>query len=439
MPLETAANDVRDKVSQAVGDLPPDADPPIVSKADADASPIIFLNIQSDSRSLLELSEIAENTFKERLQTINGVSQIRIWGEKRYAMRLWINPDQLAAYQLTPLDVQNALQRENIELPSGSVEGLTTELTVRTQGRLTTPEEFNNLTIKEVNGRLVRFRDIGYAELGPENLRTVLKRDGDLVPGPYGDVWLRDTGPIFVRCGAELGSVRFRFNGWGKKYVMPGDEEVAAFVQAQVPGRAWDEVLVLEGGSIEVDGEGTLLTTRQCLLEPNRNPSCDVDEIEERISARLGIKRFLWLQDGLHNDHTDGHVDTLARFVAPGEVVCMHPAGLEDPNREVLETIRNDLATMTDAKGRRLRVHAVPSPGEIRGANGELLAASYVNFYIANTRVVVPQYGVRGDAQALAALAPLFPRREIVGSPARALVAGGGAFHCITQQQPAAA
>lgn len=261
----------------------------------------------------------------------------------------------------------------------------------------------------------------------------------DLVPGPYGDVWLRDTGPIFVRCGAELGSVRFRFNGWGKKYVMPGDEEVAAFVQAQVPGRAWDEVLVLEGGSIEVDGEGTLLTTRQCLLEPNRNPSCDVDEIEERISARLGIKRFLWLQDGLHNDHTDGHVDTLARFVAPGEVVCMHPAGLEDPNREVLETIRNDLATMTDAKGRRLRVHAVPSPGEIRGANGELLAASYVNFYIANTRVVVPQYGVRGDAQALAALAPLFPHREIVGSPARALVAGGGAFHCITQQQPAAA
>ena len=176
--LETAANDVRDKVSQAVRGLPPDADPPIVAKADADSDPIIFLNIQSDQRSLLELTDIAENVFKERLQTIKGVSEIRIWGQKKYAMRLWIESERLAAYNLTPLDVQQALQRENIELPSGRVEGANTELTVRTQGRLTTPEEFNNLILKEENGRLVRFRDIGNAELGPENLRTVLKRNG---------------------------------------------------------------------------------------------------------------------------------------------------------------------------------------------------------------------------------------------------------------------
>ncbi|MCI4650883.1 efflux RND transporter permease subunit [Phaeodactylibacter sp.] len=176
--LETAANDVRDKVSQVVGELPPDTDPPVVSKADADSDPIIFLNIQSDQRSLLELTDIAENVFKERLQTINGVSEIRIWGQKKYAMRLWIEAERLAAYGLTPLDVQQALQRENIELPSGRVEGANTELTVRTQGRLTTPDEFNNLILKEENGRIVRFRDIGYAELGPENLRTVLKRDG---------------------------------------------------------------------------------------------------------------------------------------------------------------------------------------------------------------------------------------------------------------------
>ncbi|MCB0569064.1 MAG: efflux RND transporter permease subunit, partial [Phaeodactylibacter sp.] len=176
--LETAANDVRDKVSRTIGQLPPEADPPIVSKADANSDPIIFLNIQSDKRSLLELTSIAENVFKERLQTINGVSEIRVWGSKRYAMRLWINPDKLAAYNLTPLDVQTALQRENIELPSGRVEGDATELTVRTQGRLVSPEDFNNLILKEEAGRIVRFRDVGYAELGPENLRTVLKRDG---------------------------------------------------------------------------------------------------------------------------------------------------------------------------------------------------------------------------------------------------------------------
>ncbi len=176
--LETAANDVRDKVSQVVRDLPTDADPPVVSKADADSDPIIFLNIQSDRRSLLELTDIADNIFKERLQTINGISEIRIWGSKRYAMRLWIDPEKLAAYDMTPLDVQNALRRENIELPSGRIEGVNTELTVRTKGRLVTPEEFNNLILKEEAGRIVRFRDVGVAELGPENLRTVLRRDG---------------------------------------------------------------------------------------------------------------------------------------------------------------------------------------------------------------------------------------------------------------------
>lgn len=176
--LETAANDVRDKVSQVVRTLPQDADPPVVAKADANAQPIIFLNIQSDKRSLLELTDVAENVFKERLQTIAGVSEIRVWGAKTYSMRLWIDPNKLAAYQLTPLDVRNALLRENIELPSGSVEGSNTELTVRTMGRLSTPEEFNNLVIKEESGRSVLFRDIGFAELGPENLRSSLRRDG---------------------------------------------------------------------------------------------------------------------------------------------------------------------------------------------------------------------------------------------------------------------
>ncbi len=176
--LEAAANDVRDKVSQAVQNLPPDADPPIVTKADANSFPIIFLNIKSETRSLLELTDIAINVFKERFQTIPGVSDIQVWGSKRYAMRLWMDPDKLAAYSLTPLDVRNALVRENVELPSGRIEGENTELTVRTMGRLTTTEEFNNLIIRDTGGIKVYFKDIGRAELGPENLRTVLKRDG---------------------------------------------------------------------------------------------------------------------------------------------------------------------------------------------------------------------------------------------------------------------
>lgn len=176
--LEDAANDVRDRVSRAQRVLPPDTDPPIVTKADADAIPIVFLNIKSDQRDLLELSDIAQRTFKERVQTIEGVSEVWIWGEKRYSMRLWMDPVKLAAFQITAVDVRNALSRENIELPSGRIEGKNTELTIRTLGRLSTVEDFNNLIIKESDSRLVRFSDVGTAELYPENDRTLLKRDG---------------------------------------------------------------------------------------------------------------------------------------------------------------------------------------------------------------------------------------------------------------------
>jgi multidrug efflux pump len=176
--LETAANDVRDKVSRAIRLLPPDVDPPIVAKADADAMPIINLNVKSDKRNLLQLSEFANNIFKERFQTIPGVSAVNIWGEKRYSMRLWLDPAKLAAYNLTPIDVRNAINRENVELPTGLIEGSRTELSIRTIGRLQNEEEFNDLIIKEVGGNIVRLRDIGYAQLGAENERTILKRDG---------------------------------------------------------------------------------------------------------------------------------------------------------------------------------------------------------------------------------------------------------------------
>jgi multidrug efflux pump len=181
--LERAANDVRDRVSRAMGNLPQDVDPPIVSKADADGQPIVFLNIRSRQRDLLELSDIADNTFKERLQTIPGVSRVDIWGEKRYAMRMWIDPQKLAAYALTPLDIRTALSRANVELPSGRIEGADVELTVRTMGRLMTEEDFNNLIVKQSGAQIVRFRDVGRAELGALNDRTVLKRDGTPMVG----------------------------------------------------------------------------------------------------------------------------------------------------------------------------------------------------------------------------------------------------------------
>ena len=176
--LETAANDVRDKVSRAQRFLPRDCDPPTVSKADADAMPILMVAIQSDKRSLLELSEIADLTVKEQLQTIPDVSSVQIWGEKRYSMRIWLDPVKLAAYGLTPVDVKNAITSENVELPSGSIEGNTVELTLRTMGQMHTAQEFNNVILKESNGNIVRVSDVGQAELGPADIKSYMKMNG---------------------------------------------------------------------------------------------------------------------------------------------------------------------------------------------------------------------------------------------------------------------
>ena len=176
--LETAANDVRDKVSRAQRYLPRDCDPPTVTKADADASPILMVTIQSDKRSLLELSEIADLTVKEQLQTISDVSGVQIWGEKRYSMRLWLDPAKMAGYGITPVDVKEALDRENVELPSGSIEGNTTELTIRTMGLMHTTQEFNDLVIRADAGRIIRLSDIGRAELGPQDTRSYMKMNG---------------------------------------------------------------------------------------------------------------------------------------------------------------------------------------------------------------------------------------------------------------------
>ena len=246
---------------------------------------------------------------------------------------------------------------------------------------------------------------------------------------PYGDVWLRDTGPIFVRRPGEVAAARFRWDGWGGKYVMPGDDGVSAAVARIAGVRGFAHDLVLEGGSVEPDGAGTLLTTRQCLLDGVRNPGASQRGIEEVLRGALGADRVIWLDRGLVNDHTDGHIDTLARFVAEGVAVCMEPAS-GDPNADALRGIIADL----DAA--RLEVFTVPSPGAVLDGAGALLPASYMNFYIGNQAVVVPTYGARADDAALARLEPLFPGRRVVGVRAEGVLVGGGAFHCCTQHQP---
>jgi len=260
----------------------------------------------------------------------------------------------------------------------------------------------------------------------------------EIIPATFGDIWLRDTAPIFTRGPGGLQAACFIFNGWGGKYVLEGDDGVAGFVAGEAGLPAAFNSWVLEGGSIDVDGAGTCLTTRQCLLNPNRNPTLKQTEIENRLRTSLGIQKLIWLGDGLANDHTDGHVDNIARFIAPGVVMCMEPAGADDPNRAALEVIIADLKAATDINGRKLEVVTVPSPGRVENADGEVIPASSMNFYIGNTTVVVPLYGSATDDAALKAIEKAFPGRRTVGLPADHVITGGGSFHCITQQQPVA-
>lgn len=259
----------------------------------------------------------------------------------------------------------------------------------------------------------------------------------DVIPAAFGDIWFRDIAPIFVKDGTQLHAACFKFNGWGGKYVLPGDDQVAAFIAKKTGVPATFNDWVLEGGSLDVDGQGTALTTRQCLLNENRNPHLSQADIEARLRASLGIEKLIWLGDGLANDHTDGHIDNVARFVAPGVVVCMEPTGADDPNRAALTAVIADLKAARDAAGRKLEVVTVPSPGRVEDDGGEIIPASPMNFYIGNTAVVVPLYGSPTDDAAVAAIGKLFPGRRTVGLRARHVITGGGSFHCITQQEPA--
>jgi agmatine deiminase len=255
---------------------------------------------------------------------------------------------------------------------------------------------------------------------------------------PTTDAWCRDHGPIFVlRSGGEKAIVDFRFDNWGRKY--PGwelDDAVPRHVEKALGLPRFASEMVLEGGGIDGDGQGTVLTTESCLLHPNRGPGRTRERMERLLADFLGARRVLWLGEGIAGDDTDGHVDDIARFVAPGVVVaatCDDPA---DANAAPLAENLRRLRAMTDARGAALRIVELPMPPRLEQA-GQRSPASHANFYLANGVALVPVFGHGSDARALAILRELLPGRDVVGIPSAELVSGFGAVHCVTQQEPA--
>ncbi|MDX2080055.1 MAG: agmatine deiminase family protein [Terrimicrobiaceae bacterium] len=256
---------------------------------------------------------------------------------------------------------------------------------------------------------------------------------------PTDEPWCRDHGPIFVRRGAGLAVLNFGFNAWGYK-LSPFDSD------DEVPGRVAEALglplldhgdFILEGGSIDVNGAGSVLTTESCLLNPNRNPKLDRAAIEKKLRETLGVKQVLWLGDGIEGDDTDGHVDDITRFVSPTTVVTTIEEDESDPNHEPLQANLDRLRAMQLSSGEALHVLTIPMPSRIVRENIRL-PASYANFYIANSVVLLPVYGERNDAWAESVLREVFPTRKIIPIDCRELIWGLGAFHCLTQQQPAA-
>lgn len=249
---------------------------------------------------------------------------------------------------------------------------------------------------------------------------------------PFGDIWLRDTGAIGVvgRNGARA-LADFEFNGWGDKYRMPGDEDIGTRLAASVGLPCAHVPMIFEGGAVDTDGTGLFVTTEQCLLNANRNPTLDRRQIETLLAGALGLSSMLWLGNGLLNDHTDGHVDNLARFVAPGVLAVPQACSDDDPNAAIYV----DATARARAFG--LEVVPMPSVGRFE-LDGAIAPASYMNFCITNHAVIVPQYDAPNDQAALAALAAFFPSRDVVGLPSDALLRGGGSFHCMSQHLPAA-
>ncbi len=282
-------------------------------------------------------------------------------------------------------------------------------------------------------------------EEAERSAKAALGKAAQFLRAPYGDIWLRDTGPIYAKTSnaatpGDAVALRFKTNGWGGKHDLAGDATIGDVMAhaSKTPAHHFD--FVLEGGAIDQDGEGTVLTTRQTLLNPNRNGWTEA-QAETALHHAMGTRKIIWIDQGLHNDHTDGHIDNIARFVAPGRVVCQSSAGSDDPNADTLDAIARVLAASTDAAGRKLDVIRIPGPGLYCNKLGDVSPASHMNFIIANGVVVVPVYGTATAAAALEALQNVFRDRKVFGVPSQGLLgagsAGGGSFHCITQQEPA--
>ncbi len=251
----------------------------------------------------------------------------------------------------------------------------------------------------------------------------------------YGDSWTRDTGPLFVRdADGGVAALTAIWNGWGEKYLMPGDERVAAWIAREAGFAPHHLPFILEGGSVDFDGAGCVLTTRECVLNPNRNAGWTEASAEAVLRATFGVSRIVWISEGLRFDHTDGHVDNVARFVAPGQAVVMRQVDPADPHADRLAAIEAEVVASLG----RPNVHAIPAPGFVpHPETGEPLPASYLNFFVARDAVIVPVYGTPQDEPACEALAALFPGRRVVPIRATALLTGGGSLHCITKEEPA--
>ena len=251
------------------------------------------------------------------------------------------------------------------------------------------------------------------------------------------DSWARDTGPTFVKDPARgVAGVHWQFNGWGAKYAhVERDAQVGGAVLSRLGMKNYQAPVVMEGGSFSVDGYGTLLTTEQCLLNVNRNPELQPREIAEMLAMYLGVRRVLWLGDGLEGDETDGHVDMVACFAGRGRVLLNMPKPGE-PNHAAMQDNLQRLGEMKDAGGRELDVIAVPQPQQAQHDDGRMMPLSYINFYIANGAVIVPAFGDAADDEAANIIGAAFPGRECVQVPALDIARGGGVIHCITQQQP---
>ncbi len=312
-----------------------------------------------------------------------------------------------------------------------------------------------------VAAAIAQFEPVTMAVSAPqfETARRALPRVVRVVEISSNDAWMRDVGPTFLVDGrGQLAGIDWIFNAWGG--LQGGiyspwdlDDQVAAKVLEIERCPRYRAPFVLEGGAIHVDGRGTLLTTEECLLNPNRNPELRRGQIEALLEEHLGVRRIIWLGRGVYNDETDGHIDNLCCFVRPGEVALTWCEDRADPQYEISHEAYERLRSARDARGRPLLVHKLPQPGPLTMSEaeatgieqapgsrprraGDRLAASYVNFYIANRAIVMPLLDERSDGRAKAAIARLFPGRKVIGIPSREILLGGGNLHCITQQQP---